>query len=73
VLALSGYDTTLVTSSNTMAQVSALATTAAANAAGGLLQLVAAIARNIAWFGAGSTAYFPTPSPGADGLPLTTE
>lgn len=71
-LSIGGNDTTLPPSSSTIAQINTMATTAAANATAGVQRLVAAGAHNIAWFGAGSTIYFPASNPGSDGLPLST-
>jgi uncharacterized protein YhjY with autotransporter beta-barrel domain len=72
-LSIGTNDSTLIASTDTIAETNALATTSAANAAAGVQQLVARGARNIAWMGTGNSAYFPSPSNGADGLPLSAE
>ncbi len=72
-LSIGTNDVTLVASTSTIAETNALAATTAVNAAAGVQQLVAAGARNIAWFGTGNSIYFPSPSNGADNLPLTAE
>ncbi|WP_200333619.1 autotransporter domain-containing protein [Thiocystis violacea] len=80
-LSIGGNDESYMTSGDTLATVNARATLAAHNAVyggiavdgfvtGGVQQLVAAGARNIAWLGSGNSKYFPQPEP--VGVALTT-
>ncbi len=71
VLSVGGNDLSLVPSTATIAQANGLASISASRAVGGVQQLVAAGARNIAWLSPGNTLYFPDPPSGSDGLPLS--
>ena len=75
-LSIGGNDESYMTEGDSIATVNARATLAAHNAVyggiavdgfvtGGVQQLVAAGARNIAWLGAGNSKYFPQPPNGA--------
>lgn len=68
-LSIGGNDQSLMNSGMTLAQIAALATTAAGNAVTGVGQLSALGARNIAWVSPGNPFYFPAPF----GDPLLTQ
>jgi len=60
-LSIGGNDQSQFTSANSLAQISALATTSATNAVTGVQQLIALGAHNIAWVSPGNPFYFPAP------------
>lgn len=60
-ISIGGNDQGLFNSTNTLAQINALAVTSATNAASGVEQLIARGARNIAWVSPGNPFYFPAP------------
>jgi outer membrane lipase/esterase len=73
LLSIGGNDESLMTPGDTTDQVNARATITANNALAGIQQLVAAGARNIIWFGAGNSNYFPVPTPPEGGGSLSNE
>ena len=60
-LSIGGNDQAQFNSANSIAQIQALATTSASNAATGVQQLIALGAHNIAWVSPGNPFYFPAP------------
>lgn len=60
-LSIGGNDQAQFNSANSIAQIQALATTSASNAATGVQQLIARGAHNIAWVSPGNPFYFPAP------------
>ena len=60
-LSIGGNDQAQFNSANSIAQIQALATTSANNAATGVQQLIARGAHNIAWVSPGNPFYFPAP------------
>jgi outer membrane lipase/esterase len=60
-LSIGGNDQAQFNSTNTLAEIHALAVTSATNAATGVQQLIALGARNFAWVSPGNPFYFPAP------------
>jgi outer membrane lipase/esterase len=60
-LSIGGNDQAQFTSADSLAQIEALAVTSAHNAVGGVEQLIALGAHNIAWVSPGNPFYFPAP------------